>query len=40
VMAVDVRDMVAKFMKSHEDIDAVREMQSLGEFSWGSVMRC
>jgi Chromo (CHRromatin Organisation MOdifier) domain len=29
VMAVDVPDMVAKFMESHEDIDAVREMQSL-----------
>jgi hypothetical protein len=29
VMAVDVPDMVAKFMKSHEDIDAVREMPSL-----------
>jgi Chromo (CHRromatin Organisation MOdifier) domain len=29
VMAVDVPDMVAKFMESHEDIDAVREMRSL-----------
>jgi Chromo (CHRromatin Organisation MOdifier) domain len=29
VMAVDVPDMVAKFMKSHENIDAVREMRSL-----------
>jgi hypothetical protein len=29
VMAVDVPDMVTKFMKSHEDIDAVREMRSL-----------
>jgi hypothetical protein len=29
VMAVDVLDMVAKFMESHEDIDAVREMRSL-----------
>jgi hypothetical protein len=29
VMAVDVTDMVAKFMESHEDIDAVREMRSL-----------
>jgi hypothetical protein len=28
VMTVDVPDMVAKFMKSHEDIDAVREMRS------------
>jgi hypothetical protein len=28
-MAVDVPDMVAKFMESHEDIDAVREMRSL-----------
>jgi hypothetical protein len=28
-MAVDVPDMVAKFMKSHEDIDAVREMRPL-----------
>jgi hypothetical protein len=29
VMAVDVSDMMAKFMESHEDIDAVREMRSL-----------
>jgi hypothetical protein len=29
VMAVDVPEMMAKFMESHEDIDAVREMQSL-----------
>jgi hypothetical protein len=29
VMAVDVPDMVAKFMKSHEAIDAVHEMRSL-----------
>jgi hypothetical protein len=29
VMPVDVPDMVAKFIESHEDIDAVREMQSL-----------
>jgi Chromo (CHRromatin Organisation MOdifier) domain len=29
VMAVDVPEMVAKFMESHEDIDAVREMRSL-----------
>jgi Chromo (CHRromatin Organisation MOdifier) domain len=29
VMAVDVPDMVAKFLESHEDIDAVREMRSL-----------
>jgi Chromo (CHRromatin Organisation MOdifier) domain len=28
VMAVDVPDMVAKFMESYEDIDAVREMRS------------
>jgi hypothetical protein len=28
-MAVDVPDMVAKFMESHEEIDAVREMRSL-----------
>jgi hypothetical protein len=28
-MAVDVPDMLAKFMESHEDIDAVREMRSL-----------
>jgi hypothetical protein len=28
-MAVDVPDIVAKFMESHEDIDAVREMQSV-----------
>jgi hypothetical protein len=40
VMAVDVPDMVAKFTESSEDIDAVREMRSLWEFSWGSVMRC
>jgi Chromo (CHRromatin Organisation MOdifier) domain len=29
VMAVDVPDLVAKFMESHEDIDAVREMRFL-----------
>jgi hypothetical protein len=29
VMAVDVPGMVAKFIESHEDIDAVREMRSL-----------
>jgi hypothetical protein len=29
VMAVDIPHMVAKFMESHEDIDAVREMRSL-----------
>jgi hypothetical protein len=29
VMAVDVPDMVAKFMESHEDIDAVRKMRYL-----------
>jgi Chromo (CHRromatin Organisation MOdifier) domain len=29
VMAVDVPDIMAKFMESHEDIDAVREMRSL-----------
>jgi Chromo (CHRromatin Organisation MOdifier) domain len=29
VMAVDVPDMVATFMESHEDMDAVREMRSL-----------
>jgi hypothetical protein len=29
VMAMDVPDMVAKFMESHEDIDTVREMRSL-----------
>jgi Chromo (CHRromatin Organisation MOdifier) domain len=29
VKAVDVPDMVAKFMRSHEDIDTVRKMQSL-----------
>jgi hypothetical protein len=29
VMAVDVPDMVAKFVASHEDIDAVRKMRSL-----------
>jgi hypothetical protein len=29
VMAVDVPDMVAKFMESHEDVKAVREMRSL-----------
>jgi hypothetical protein len=29
VMAVDVPDMVTKFMESHEDIDAVRELRSL-----------
>jgi hypothetical protein len=29
VMAVDVPEMVAKFMESHEDIDTVRMMRSL-----------
>jgi hypothetical protein len=29
VMAVDVLHMVANFVESHEDIDAVREMRSL-----------
>jgi hypothetical protein len=29
VMDVDVPDLAAKFMESHEDIDAVREMRSL-----------
>jgi Chromo (CHRromatin Organisation MOdifier) domain len=29
VMAVDVPDMVAKFMESHEDKDTVRTMRSL-----------
>jgi hypothetical protein len=29
LMAVDVPDMVAKFMESHEDIDAVRKMRYL-----------
>jgi hypothetical protein len=29
VMALDVPDMVAKFLESDEDIDAVREMRSL-----------
>jgi Chromo (CHRromatin Organisation MOdifier) domain len=29
VMAVDVPDMVSKFLESHEDVDAVREMMSL-----------
>jgi Chromo (CHRromatin Organisation MOdifier) domain len=29
VMALDFPDMMAKFMESHEDIDAVREMRSL-----------
>jgi hypothetical protein len=29
VMAVDVPDMVANFMESHEDIDTVRKMRSL-----------
>jgi hypothetical protein len=29
VMAVDVPDMLAKFMESHEDIDTVRMMRSL-----------
>jgi hypothetical protein len=40
VMAVDVPEMAAEFMESHEDIDMVREMRSLGEFSLGIVMRC
>jgi hypothetical protein len=29
VMAVDVPDMVAKFMESHEDMDTVRNVRSL-----------
>jgi Chromo (CHRromatin Organisation MOdifier) domain len=29
VMAADVPDMMAEFMESHEDKDAVREIQSL-----------
>jgi hypothetical protein len=29
VMAVDLPEMVAKFMKSHEDIDTVRKMRYL-----------
>jgi hypothetical protein len=29
VMAVDVLDMVEKFMESHEDIDTVRKMRTL-----------
>jgi hypothetical protein len=29
VMDVDVPDIVAKFMESHEDIDMVRKMRSL-----------
>jgi hypothetical protein len=37
VMAVDVPDMVAKFMESHEDIDTVRKMRSL-ESSHGEVL--
>jgi hypothetical protein len=40
VMAVDVPDMVAKFMESHEDIDTKRKMRSLCELSWGSLIRC
>jgi ribosome biogenesis protein Nip4 len=40
LMAVDVPDMVEKFMESQDDTNMVRKMQSLLEFSWGSVMRC
>jgi hypothetical protein len=40
VMAVDVPDMMAKFMESYENTDTVRKMRSLSEFSWGSVLRC
>jgi hypothetical protein len=29
VKAVDVPDMVPKFMESHEDIDTVREMRNI-----------
>jgi hypothetical protein len=36
-MAVDVPDMVAKFMESQEDIDTVRKMRSL-ESSHGEVL--
>jgi Chromo (CHRromatin Organisation MOdifier) domain len=39
VMAVDVPDMVAKFMETHENIDAVREMSChLFESSHGEVL--
>jgi hypothetical protein len=40
VMAVDVPEMVAKFMESHDDTDMVRKMRYLGEFSSGSVVQC
>jgi hypothetical protein len=40
VMAVDVPDMVAKFMESYEDIVKMRMMRSRLELSRGSVMRC
>jgi hypothetical protein len=39
-MAVDVPDMVAKFLESHDDTDMVRKMRYLREFSWESVVRC
>jgi hypothetical protein len=32
-MAVDIPEMVAKFMLSHDDADMVRKMGSLQEFS-------
>jgi hypothetical protein len=37
IMAVDVPDMVAKFIESHEDIDTVRKMRSF-ESSHGKVL--
>jgi hypothetical protein len=39
-MAVDVPEMVAKFMESHENIDMVRMMRPLLELSCGRVMSC
>jgi hypothetical protein len=38
IMAVNVPEMVAKFMEVQVDIDMVRILRSLGEFSWRSVM--
>jgi hypothetical protein len=39
-MAVDVPDMVEKFMESHEDMDAVREMRFFEFFYEEVFMRC
>jgi hypothetical protein len=37
---VDVPEMMAKFLESHDDTDMVRKMRSVLEFSCESVVRC